>query len=235
MSEQAMLRAHRPDGGAGGPGAMCVECTPYFGTEAEEPVAWPCATYLAALLSSESTEPPTTTTSEDPPMHMHTSATVNDAASMNVYNAGAHNVHVQVVNDVWPSDLAATVKELVRHLGDPAQVVAELLDLGVLPVIEERGNNILYCNGQTYARGAVEAYERHAARAVAILTEARAHEAIQPTQPPVLRADVADALKTLEALDEFVHPAEYRKALAALAALPGLSEPVPDQNNERTD
>jgi hypothetical protein len=38
---------HRPDGGIGGPGAMCVECTPDFGTQYEEPVAWPCNTIRA--------------------------------------------------------------------------------------------------------------------------------------------------------------------------------------------
>jgi hypothetical protein len=37
---------HRPDGDIGGPGAMCVECTPGFGTAAERPVRWPCAPLL---------------------------------------------------------------------------------------------------------------------------------------------------------------------------------------------
>ena len=38
---------HRPDGGVGGPGAMCVHCTPGFGTPSEDPVPWPCPTIIA--------------------------------------------------------------------------------------------------------------------------------------------------------------------------------------------
>lgn len=44
----ARVRAlHRPDGDGPGPGAMCVECTPGFGTPAEDPVPWPCRTIEA--------------------------------------------------------------------------------------------------------------------------------------------------------------------------------------------
>lgn len=46
---------HRPDGGIGGPGAMCVECSRDFGTPAEDPVAWPCAT-VAALATPDAEE-----------------------------------------------------------------------------------------------------------------------------------------------------------------------------------
>lgn len=38
---------HRPDGGTVGPGAMCVTCTPGFGTPSEDPVPWPCPTTAA--------------------------------------------------------------------------------------------------------------------------------------------------------------------------------------------
>lgn len=43
----AVLALHRPDGGVGGPGAMCVECTADFGTPAEDPEPWPCPTVRA--------------------------------------------------------------------------------------------------------------------------------------------------------------------------------------------
>ena len=38
---------HRPDGGMGGPGAICVSCTSDFGTVDEDAIRWPCATIRA--------------------------------------------------------------------------------------------------------------------------------------------------------------------------------------------
>ena len=57
---QALRSQHRPDGGVGGPGAMCVACTPDFGTVDEEPVAYPCAVSrtLDALLAGRSDASP---------------------------------------------------------------------------------------------------------------------------------------------------------------------------------
>jgi hypothetical protein len=43
----AVRAEHRPDGGVDDPGAMCVTCTPGFGTPGEDPVPWPCLRWAA--------------------------------------------------------------------------------------------------------------------------------------------------------------------------------------------
>jgi hypothetical protein len=48
----AGMAEHRPDGGLDGPGAMCVTCTPGFGTPAEDPVPYPCVPLGRALLAA---------------------------------------------------------------------------------------------------------------------------------------------------------------------------------------